>query len=259
MNASEIQSALRQVARPDKALILARFFKTGKGEYGEGDRFLGVVVPEQRKIARKYFSGRKAISCSGTLAVVRSLLHSAFHEDRLTALLILVEQFKRASVEGRASIFQFYLKHLKRINNWDLVDLSAPNIIGSFLLDKDPALLYSLAESEHLWTRRVAVLATFAFIRAGRFEPTLTLAESLLIQKGETHDLMQKAIGWMLREMGKRDETVLIAFLDRFSTTMPRTALRYSIERLPETKRIYYLQIGKTVPRHFRPGKSSRN
>ena len=187
MNVSEIQAALRTVARPDKALVLARFFKTGKGEYGEGDRFLGVVVPEQRRIVKKYFSGRNTTSCSGTLRIVQELLRSEFHEERLTALLLLVEQFKRGSAEEQASIFDFYLKNLRYVNNWDLVDLSAPNIVGAFLLDKDPSLLYTLAESEHLWTRRVAVLATFAFIRAGRFEPILTLAESLLIQKQETH------------------------------------------------------------------------
>ena len=187
MNVSEIQAALRTVARPDKALVLPRFFKTGKGEYGEGDRFLGVVVPEQRRIVKKYFSGRNTTSCSGTLRIVQELLRSEFHEERLTALLLLVEQFKRGSAEEQASIFDFYLKNLRYVNNWDLVDLSAPNIVGAFLLDKDPSLLYTLAESEHLWTRRVAVLATFAFIRAGRFEPILTLAESLLIQKQETH------------------------------------------------------------------------
>lgn len=241
MNASEIQTELRKAALPDKALILARFFKTGKGEYGEGDRFLGVVVPEQRRIVRRYFAHRQEIPCSRTLSVVRNLLRSEFHEDRLTALLILVEQFKRGSAEEQASIFDFYLKNLKHINNWDLVDLSAPNIVGAFLLDKDPSLLHTLAESEHLWTRRVAVLATFAFIRAGRFEPILTLAETLLIQKRDTHDLMQKAVGWMLREAGKRDETVLTAFLNRFSTVMPRTALRYSIEKLPATARHRYL------------------
>lgn len=241
MNASEIQRELRRVARADKALILTRFFKTGKGEYGEGDRFLGVVVPEQRKIVRKYFSDRRRIPCSRTLTVVRCLLRSAFHEDRLTALLILVEQFKKGSAEEQASIFDFYLKNLKRINNWDLVDLSAPNIVGVFLLDKDPSLLYSLADSEHLWTRRIAVLATFAFIRAGMFEPILTLAEFLLIRKRDTHDLMQKAIGWMLREAGKRNEEVLTTFLDRFSAVMPRTALRYSIEKLHAPARDKYL------------------
>lgn len=245
MNASEIQAELRKLARPDKAVILARFFKTGKGEYGEGDRFLGVVVPEQRRIVKKYLSGRSTTSCSETLRVVQELLRGEIHEERLTALLLLVEQFKRASAEEQASIFDFYLKNLRYVNNWDLVDLSAPNIVGAFLLDKDPALLYTLAESEHLWTRRVAVLATFAFIRAGRFEPILTLAESLLIEKRETHDLMQKAVGWMLREAGKRDETVMTAFLDRFSAVMPRTALRYSIERLPEPARRKYLHNSK--------------
>jgi len=249
MNASEIQAALRTVAQPDKALILARFFKTGKGEYGEGDRFLGVVVPEQRRIVKRYFSSRNTVSCPGTLRVVRELLHSEFHEERLTALLLLVEQFKKASAEEQEAIFNFYLKNLKRINNWDLVDLSAPNIVGAFLLDKDPSLLYTLADSEHLWTRRVAILATFAFIRQGRFDEILALAERLLIDKKDTHDLMQKAAGWMLREVGKRDEAVLTAFLDRFSAVMPRTALRYSIERLPEPARRKYLQKPKSINR----------
>lgn len=241
MNAPQVRHALRQVASAEKAQILARFFKTGKGEYGEGDRFIGVVVPDQRKIVRRYFADRSIISLSKTLSTVRELLRSKFHEERLTALLILVEQYKQSNDTEKKRIFDFYLENLSHINNWDMVDLSAPSIVGAYLLDKDSSILFSLANSEHLWTRRVAVLATFTFIRAGRFEELLTLAESMLFQNKEEHDLIHKAIGWMLREVGKRNQQVLELFLDRFAVCMPRIALRYSIEKFPEPVRLRYL------------------
>ncbi len=158
MNAPEVKTALRRAARAEKAEILSRFFKTGKGQYGEGDRFLGVMVPEQRRVAKQFFAGREKCACGTVLAVVRELLESEFHEDRLAALLILVEQYRRSGGEDQGRVFDFYLKHLRRINNWDLVDLSAPNIVGAYLLDRDPSVLHTLAESDHLWTRRVAVL-----------------------------------------------------------------------------------------------------
>jgi 3-methyladenine DNA glycosylase AlkD len=245
MNALEVKTELRCVARAEKAEVLLRFFKTGKGQYGEGDRFLGVMVPEQRKVAKKFFTDGEARSCRAVLSVVRELLESEFHEDRLTALLILVDQCKRSGPEDQKRIVDFYLKNLPRINNWDLVDLSAPNIVGAYLLDKDPSMLFTLAESGHLWTRRVAVLATLAFIKAGRFAETLSLSERLLIEKKDSHDLMHKAVGWMLREVGKRDRQVLEAFLDRHAAQLPRTALRYAIERFPETERHRYLAAGK--------------
>jgi len=240
-----VKTELRRVARADKAVVLARFFKTGRGQYGEGDRFLGVVVPEQRRIAKKFFAEMEGVYCRPALSVVRELLRSEFHEERLTALLILVEQYKRGGEGDKKRIFDFYLKNLRCINNWDLVDLSAPNIVGAYLLDKDPAVLFTLAESEDLWTRRVAVLATFAFIRASRFSETLTLAERLLVERKEAHDLMHKAAGWMLREVGKRDQHVLEAFLDRHAARLPRTALRYAIERFAEPARRKYLGAGR--------------
>ncbi len=244
-NAARIKTELRKVAQKEKALILARFFKTGKGEYGEGDKFLGVVVPEQRKIAKSYFAGCDSVSIQAALLDVNELLHSAFHEDRLTALLILVALYKKSDDENKKCVFAFYLKNLSHINNWDLVDLSAPNIVGDFLLNKNPRVLFTLAKSKDLWTRRVAVLATFTFIKMGRFAETLALAERLLIYEKDPHDLMHKAVGWMLREVGKRDTGVLEDFLELFAARLPRTTLRYAIERFPETKRRRYLTLGK--------------
>ena len=245
MNADAVKAELRRLARAEKAEVLSRFFKTGKGQYGEGDRFLGVMVPEQRQVAKKFFAAREDRSCPAVLSVVGELLKSGFHEDRLTALLILVEQYKSSGEEERKRLFDFYLKNLRHINNWDLVDLSAPNIVGAHLLAKDNSMLFTLAESDHLWTRRVAVLATFAFIKAGRFAETLSLAERLLVEKQDGHDLMHKAIGWMLREVGKRDQLVLESFLNQFAARLPRTALRYAIERFDEPTRHRYLVAGK--------------
>lgn len=245
MDAKKVKTALLRVASVEKADILSGFFRTGKGEYGEGDRFLGVVVPEQRKIARKFFSERGSHSSQSTMAVVRELLRSTYHEERFTALLILVEQYKRSPDEDRQRLYDFYLEHLDRVNNWDLVDVSAPHIVGAHLLDKNPSILFTLAESDNLWRRRVAVLATFAFITAGRFEETLSLAERLLVENKERHDLVHKAVGWMLREVGKRDQRALEAFLDRHAVRLPRTALRYAIERFDEAARRNYLAAGK--------------
>ena len=221
---------------------MARFFKTGKGEYGEGDKFLGVTVPAQRAIAKQFFvAAREPFSLHEILATVTELLQGEYHEERLLALLILVELYRRSEDRDRETIFRYYLEHLDRINNWDLVDLSAPGIVGDYLLNRDANLLFKLAKSPSLWTRRVAVLATFPRIRCGRFVEILALAEFLLIEKKDAHDLMHKAVGWMLREVGKRDQGALEAFLERFATRLPRTALRYAIERFPETERKRYL------------------
>lgn len=247
MTVAQIRTDLRNVARAEKALILARFFKTGKGEYGEGDKFLGVVVPEQRKIAQHYFARLERTAPETVLSDVEELLYSEFHEERFTALLILVELYKKSDDGNKKRIFDFYLKHLRHINNWDLVDLSAPNIVGDYLLNRDPRHVFKWAKSKELWTRRVAVLATFTFIRAGRFTETLQLAEQLLIREKEPHDLMHKAVGWMLREVGKRDAAVLENFLEDFAARLPRTALRYAIERFPESQRKQYLSLGKPL------------
>lgn len=225
--AKAVQRALRAVASEEKAAILRRFFKTGPGEYGEGDRFLGVVVPALRRVAR---ANRELPALE-----LDALLDSPIHEERLVALLILVEQFERAEVASRRRILRFYLARLDRVNNWDLVDLSAPKILGAHCVEHpEPDVLLRLARSRDLWRRRVSIVSTLTLIRAGQIGPTLDLAEVLL---GDPHDLLHKACGWMLREVGKREEAALTGFLQRFAQRMPRTMLRYAIERLPEAQR----------------------
>ncbi len=216
-------------ANPEKAKILQRFFKTGKGEYGEGDIFLGIVVPESRKIAIQF----KDLP----LEEVESLLKSKIHEERLIALLLLVHNYEK-HLERRQEIFNFYLKNTKNINNWDLVDLSAPNIVGNYLLDKDRKILYKLANSNHLWEKRIAIISTFVFIRKNQFSDSLKIAEILLMDK---HDLIHKAVGWMLREIGKRDFNAENEFLKKNYRKIPRTMLRYAIEKFPEKLRKDYL------------------
>ncbi|GAB6009002.1 DNA alkylation repair protein [Dysgonomonas reticulitermitis] len=231
MTAEKIQEELEALSTPEKKDFLPYFFKTGEGQYGEGDKFLGVVVPDSRKIAGKY----KDIP----FQEVKALLNSEYHECRLCALLILVERFKKAGEQDRKEIYEFYLAHTHRINNWDLVDLSSQYIVGEYLLDKDRSVLYTLADSKLLWDQRIAVLATFPFIRSNDFKDLLALSEKLLHHK---HDLMHKAIGWLLREAGKKNKTVLIGFLDRYYKEMPRTMLRYSIEKLTPEERAHYMK-----------------
>ena len=226
-----MKEELKSKANSEKAKILSGFFKTGKGEYGEGDVFLGVVVPELRKIAKKY-SGIDSME-------VGELLNSKIHEERLCALFILIGHYKKADLEQREKIVRFYLANTKNINNWDLVDLSAPNILGDYLLDKDRVVLYRLVKSENLWERRIAVLLTFTFIREGQFKDSLRIFAILLKDK---HDLIHKAVGWMLREIGKRDVNVLRAFLNKHYKEMPRTMLRYAIEKLDEKERKGFLE-----------------
>ncbi len=233
---SEIKQELHHHANPTKAKILQRFFKTGQGEYGEGDIFLGVVVPETRKIAKKY--------TSLTFPEILTLLQSKIHEERLTALLILVEQYQK-NLEKRKKIFDFYLENIPHINNWDLVDLSADKIVGRFLYDfgKDypvyKILLKKLAESSNIWERRIAIIATFYFIKQNHFEETFDIAELLLEDK---HDLIHKAVGWMLREAGKRNQEFEEQFLKEHYKKMPRTMLRYAIERFDKGKRLWYMK-----------------
>jgi 3-methyladenine DNA glycosylase AlkD len=231
MTLKELKSDLRKAADPAKARTLQKFFKTGKGEYGEGDVFIGVMMPDSRKVAKKY-SGMR-------LWEVEELLKSPIHEERLVAVLILVEKFEAGE---REKVAEFYLRHAKRMNNWDLVDLSAHKILGEWVMEsRDSSVLYKLAKSENLWERRIAIISTFAFIRRGVFGDTLKIAETLL---GDKHDLMHKAVGWMLREVGKRDEKILESFLDKHLAEMPRTSLRYAVERLPEAKRKSYMAKG---------------
>ena len=229
---AQVKKALEKVADPKQAAILQRFFKTGKGEYGEGDVFLGIKVPKQRGLVKK---------CKELpLVEILYLLKSEIHEHRLVALLILVEQFKKADEKDRKKIFDLYIKNTKHINNWDLVDLSAPHIVGTFLLDKPRTILNQLVASKLLWERRIAVLSTFAFIRNNEYGDTLKIAEVLV---NDEHDLIHKAVGWMLREVGKRNQAKEEQFLKKHVKKMPRTMLRYAIERFSQTKRKYYLHL----------------
>lgn len=230
MKAADIRTELKSMAEPDKAAIMQRFFKTGPGQYGEGDMFIGVMVPQSRRVARKF--------CQLPRGEVRTLLYSHIHEERLVALLILAWSYSiSSSREKEEEIVKFYLDNIKQVNNWDLVDLSAPNILGTHLVDRERSLLYRLAGSENVWERRIAIVATHRFIRNGDFSDTLKIAEMLLQDR---HDLIHKATGWMLREVGKRDAAAQEAFLEKHWRVMPQMMLRYAIERLPESKRRRY-------------------
>ena len=221
----EIQKELRILADDDKAQILQKFFKTEKGDYGEGDVFLGISVPVIRNVIGKY---------DLSFDEIKGLLNSKFHEERMAGLLILVEKYK----ENKKDVFDFYLDNLEGMNNWDLVDVSCHKIVGDFLIDKDKRILYELVNG-NLWERRIAIVSCFAFIRQGDFEDILKISEMLL---GDKDDLIHKAVGWMLREVGKRDEKVLEDFLIKNYDTLYRTTLRYAIEKFPEEKRKEYLR-----------------
>jgi 3-methyladenine DNA glycosylase AlkD len=231
MSLTEIKKEIKKNTDPRKAELLQRFFKTGLGQYGEGDIFLGIMVPVQRSIVKKY----KDLS----LKDLKELLYSDKHEERLIALLILVEQFQKGDAQKKEDIFTFYHLHRKRINNWDLVDLTAHRISGSYLMDKDKSLLYKLTESENIWDRRIAVMSTFYFIKYNVFDDALCIAEKLL---NDNHDLIHKAVGWMLREIGNRDINTEEGFLEKHYKKMPRTMLRYAIEKFPEERRLAYLK-----------------
>jgi len=230
MTAQEISKLLRKLADPERAEHSARYFKTGQGQYGEGDRFLGIRVPEIRALVKRC----EVVS----LADIQTLLLSAFHEERLFALLLLVRKFEKGSDQEKAAIYGFYLKHTHRVNNWDLVDSSASQIVGGYLEARDKKLLYKLVKSASIWERRIAIIATFHFIRNDQFEDALKLAKHLLQDK---EDLIHKAAGWMLREIGKRNMAVEKSFLQSHCKTMPRTMLRYAIEKFPEQERRRYL------------------
>jgi 3-methyladenine DNA glycosylase AlkD len=236
MKAEDIRRELKSMADPNKAAIMQRFFKTGPGQYGEGDIFIGVMVPQSRRVAKKF--------CQLPLGEVRTLLYSHIHEERLVALLILAWSYSSVSSsrEKEEQIVKFYLDNIKQVNNWDLVDLSAPNILGAHLVDRERSLLYMLAGSENVWERRIAIIATHHFIRNGDFSDTLKIAEMLLQDR---HDLIHKAAGWMLREVGKRDTAAQEAFLEKHWSVIPRMMLRYAIERLPESKRRRYKKANR--------------
>lgn len=232
---NQITSELRALANPEQAKNLARFFKTGKGQYGEGDIFLGIKVPVTRSLVTKHYKLTE-------LVTITELLHSKYHEERLCALLLLVKKYEKAlNKNERKLYFDLYLQNTEFINNWDLVDLSAPNIVGNYLFNtsQDKNLLFKLAKSDLIWDRRIAMLASFYYIRQKSFDLTLQLSEILITDK---HDLMHKAIGWMLREVGKRDKTVLLKYLHAHYHELPRTALRYAIEHFDENEKKFFMQ-----------------
>jgi len=231
MTATELRAELRIHADPDIAAHSQGFFKTHPGGYGEGDRFLGIRVPVVRAVAR---GGRDL-----TLKQVLSILRSKWHEERLMALVVMVERFKRADEAGRRELHEAYLANTAHVNNWDLVDISAHHMVGGWLLNRDRKLLRRLARSRSLWEQRIAVIATFAFIRENQFDDTLEIADMLLHHE---HDLIHKAVGWMLREVGNRDRAVEEAFLEPRYGDMPRTMLRYAIEKFPEPLRLRFLR-----------------
>ena len=228
---NNLKKDLARFGNPKNAKILSGFFKTGRGQYGHGDVFLGAKVPETRIVAKKFNKLN--------LKDLKKLLSSKVHEERLCALLILVEQYKKSDSKNKKVIVDFYLQNTQKVNNWDLVDLSADKILGNYLIDKDKSILYILAKSQNNWEKRISIISTFAFIRNNKFEDTIKISEILLNDK---HHLVQKAVGWMLREVGKRDESKLIIFLDKHYKVMPRTMLRYAIERLNEERKERYMK-----------------
>jgi 3-methyladenine DNA glycosylase AlkD len=224
------RAAIRALADPHRAAGVARFFKTGPGDYGAGDRFLGVRVPDLRRLARAYQDR--------PLRDILPFLESPWHEERLFALLVLVRQYQRTSDRQRAAIYRAYLAHMRHVNNWDLVDCSAEHIIGAHLMHRNRAILRRLALSKSVWERRIAVLSTFHYIKHGEYRQTLDIARLLL---DDPHDLIHKAVGWMLREVGNRDRAAEERFLRTYAGRMPRTMLRYAIERFPKSLRQRYL------------------
>ncbi len=231
MNTNNIINYLKQLGNPQIAAHSRGFFKTGKGGYGEGDDFLGIRVPVIRQAVRKF--------SDTSIAEAEELLHSPYHEVRLFALLMLVQRFAKADADERQTIYEMYLNNTKYINNWDLVDASAPHIVGAYLFDKERDILYQLVRSSQLWERRIAIMATFYFIRRNEFEDALRLAERLL---NDEHDLIHKAVGWMLREVGNRDKQQELTFLKTHYQQMPRTMLRYAIEKFPAEERQQFLK-----------------
>lgn len=228
---SEIRKMLHALGNPEKGIFAQVFFKTKKGQYAEGDKFLGITVPEQRKLVKQFRDLPEE--------EIIDLLHNEWHEERLVALLILVDQFERGDADKRQHIYKLYLSSTKYINNWDLVDTSAHKIVGAYLLEKPREILRTLARSQSLWERRISIVATHAFIAHDQFQDTFAICELLL---KDPHDLIHKACGWMLREVGKRQEGQLKEFLKKQYQHMPRTMLRYAIERFDPELRRQYLQ-----------------
>lgn len=235
MTANDVKQKLKSLASPDVAKSSVRFFKTGPGQYGEGDSFIGVNVPTLRTVSREF----RLLPINE----IESLLNSSIHEERRLALMILVLQVAKCDDAHRQVVFDFYLENTRFVNNWDLVDCSAPQVVGGFLLDKSRTPLFDLTRSKSVWERRIAIVSTQHFIRHADFADTLAISQKLL---KDEEDLIHKAAGWMLREVGKKAQPVLEAFLDRHGTAMPRTMLRYAIERFPPDQRRAYLQRKRT-------------
>lgn len=237
-SAAAIEKRLKTLGDPERAKFVQGFFKTKPGQYGAGDKFLGLSVPQVRAVARDL----RGLP----LTEIDALLHSPWHEVRLLAVVLLANRYPKSDAKTQDAIYRLYLSRTDRINNWDLVDVSAPQIVGAHLMERSRAPLRKLAKSKSLWERRIAVVATHHFIRHDDFAETIALAEQLL---DDGQDLMHKAVGWMLREVGKRDERVLTAFLDRHAADMPRTALRYAVERLTPARRQTYMAVPRRTTR----------
>jgi 3-methyladenine DNA glycosylase AlkD len=234
ITAKDAQQALRKVARPERVASTEQFFKAYPGGYSEGDKFLCCSVPATRLVAKDFYGM--------PLSELSKLISSEWHDDRLLALIILVHQYRKGSEAERQAIYDFCIKHMAHVNNWDLVDTSAGDIVGGYLLDRPRDVLEKLARSDNLWVRRVSMISTFQFLKNGDPTTTIVIAEILLHDK---HDLIQKAVGWMLREMGKRvDRAILLEFLDQHAHEMPRTMLSYSVEHLPPGQRAHYRSLG---------------
>lgn len=227
---TELRKALQDLTDADKAAGFIRFFKTGPGEYGYGDKFYGISVPDQRKVLKKYVDL--------TFAEIQDLLASKYHEERFIGLQILVHQFQKGDAAVKTGIYDFYTHHTEFVNNWDLVDSSAPQIPGAYLMDKPRNLLFDFARSTDLWQKRISILATFTFIRNKDYSTTLEISKILL---KDDHDLIHKAVGWMLREVANRNLSIALKFLNEYAGEMPRTMLRYAIEKFPGESRKKYL------------------
>ncbi len=231
MTIQQIKKTLRSMGNATIAAHSQHFFKTGKGEYGEGDKFLGVRVPELRKLAKQYYT-------STSLEDVQKILSSPFHEERLYALLLLIYSFSKANEKEKTQIYNTYLSNTQYINSWDLVDLSSHHIIGAYLENKTKHILYQLSQSRSIWERRISIIATFQFIKKNQFNDTLSIAKQLINDK---EDLIHKAVGWMLREIGKRNINIEKKFLKAYYKDMPRIMLRYAIEHFPKKERVFFL------------------
>ena len=231
MTITRLKKKLKSLANSKRAEHSASYLQTKNEGYGKGDRFLGIIVPNLRKVAKQFRTL--------TLPELEELLQNPIHEYRLTSLFIIIDQFQHGDIEKQKRLIELYKRNLRFVNNWDLVDISAPNLFGIYLQNRSKKILYNYTKSPDLWRRRVGIMSTFGFIRQGEYKDTLAIAKILV---NDEHDLIHKAVGWMLREIGKRDKEVLITFLDKHHKKMPRTMLRYSIEKFNKKERTHYMK-----------------